>query len=168
MRPPLSLIVRDLALIALAVYVLQLSRALQDQASAWSWPAAIAAGPLIPLAGFIVHEWGHLFGALLKGARVEYPATPLAVFLFKFDVVRNDRRQFLAMANGGFVASILFVALALAVLHLHYRGDVIALVITAIGVIATFVLEVPESLRVCRGEPLPTGAAFVGTQKDPG
>ncbi|WP_028080111.1 hypothetical protein [Solimonas soli] len=160
--PPPALIVRDLALIALALFAWRLGRALQDAASAWTWPAAIATGLLIPLAGFLVHEWGHLLGALAARARVEYPPTPLAVFLFKFDVGRNDRRQFLAMANGGFAASLLFVALALALLRVRYHGDAIALALTALGVVATFVLEVPESLRVRRGGPLPTGAAFVG------
>ena len=117
---------------------------------------------LIPLAAFLVHEWGHLLGALASGAQVEYPRTPLTVFLFRFDVARSDRRQFLAMSNGGFIASLLLVALLLVVLRPHYRGDAIALALSALGVLATFILEVPAAWKVWRGAPLPTGAAFVG------
>ena len=36
-----------------------------------------------------------------------------------------------------------------------------ALVLTALGVIATFIVEVPEFMRVARGGPIPNGAAFV-------
>ena len=84
------------------------------------------------------------------------------MFLFRFDVARSDRRQFLAMSNGGFIASLLLVALLLVVLRPHYRGDAIALALSALGVLATFILEVPAAWKVWRGAPLPTGAAFVG------
>lgn len=163
MRPPLFLMIRDVALITLAIVVWQYSRQLQDSGAGLMWPAAIAAGLLIPLAGFLVHEWGHLAGALVCGARVEYPSTPLAVFLFKFDVESSDRRQFLAMSNGGFIASIVLVALLLVVLSPHYRGDLIALALSGLGVLATFILELPAAWKVWRGAPLPAGAAFVGT-----
>ncbi|MGH8444119.1 MAG: hypothetical protein ACREVL_02575 [Solimonas sp.] len=166
MRPPFFLMVRDTAVIALAVVAWLASRQLQDAGSAFTWPAAIAAGLLIPLAGFFVHEWGHLLGALRSGARVEYPDTVWAIFLFRFDVVRSDRRQFLAMSNGGFITSVLFIALLLSTLSLHYIGDIIALALSGLGVLATFVLELPVAWKVSRGAPLPTGAAFVSEPRN--
>jgi hypothetical protein len=41
----------------------------------------------------------------------------------------------------------------------------IALGLTAIGVIATFAIELPEFLGVYRGARLPTGKAFVSPQE---
>jgi len=162
MKPPLALLARDLALLALALGAWQLSHTLQHAASAWHWPLAIIAGLLLSGCGFMAHEWGHLLGALLGRARVEYAATPFSFLLFRFDVALNGRRQFLAMAYGGFVASLGFLGLALVVLRWAWHADAIALVLIALGVLATLVLEVPLAWRVRRGAPLPRGAAFVG------
>ena len=166
MRPPLFLVVRDIAVVALAVLAGLASRQAQDAGSVLTWPAAIAAGLLIPFAGFLVHEWGHLLGAIASKARVEYPRTIWAIFLFRFDVVRSSRGQFLAMSNGGFIASVLLVVLLLSLLSVHYIGDIIALALTGLGVLATFVLELPVAWKVWHGAPLPTGAAFVSDRRD--
>lgn len=161
MRLPRRLIVRDLGVIALALVAWWGSRVLHDAGSAYAWPAAFAAGLLIPLAGFLVHEWGHLAGARMAGARVAYAGRLCSVFLFRFDVAHNDRRQFLAMSNGGFAASLLLLALLGARLSTRYPGEALALGLVTLGVLATLVLEVPLAWRVWRGAALPSGAAFV-------
>lgn len=161
MRLPRRLIARDLGVIALALVAWWGSHVLHDAGSAYAWPAALAAGLLIPLAAFLVHEWGHLAGARASGARVVYAERIRSVFLFRFDVTRNDRRQFLAMSNGGFAASLLLLALLGTRLSVRYPGDAIALGLAALGVLATLVLEVPVAWRVWRGAALPSGAAFV-------
>ena len=85
-------------------------------------------------------------------------------FLFRFDLHRNTRRQFTWMASGGFVSSLLLVVFLVAVLPSGLLATWIALGLTALGVLATFVIEVPEFWGVVvRGGPLPTGAAFVTT-----
>ncbi|AXQ27399.1 hypothetical protein D0B54_01265 [Solimonas sp. K1W22B-7] len=157
-----KLLLRDLALVAATVALVGWSHVLQTAASALHWPLAILAGALVAVSGYLAHEWGHLLGALSRGSRVELPPQLAAVFLFKFDSDRNDRRQFLAMSMGGFIASILVVALLLAVLDLHYWADRIALGLVVLGVAATFILEVPGAWKVYKGAPLPHGAAFVG------
>lgn len=165
-RPPLMLIARDLALIVLAVFAWRLSHVLQDAASGWRWPSAIAAALLLTLCGVVVHEWGHLLGAWCRRARVAYAATPFSLLLFRFDSARNDRRQFLAMAYGGFAASLAYLLLMLTVLRWRYYADALALALIALGVLATLVLEVPLAWRVRRGAPLPRGAAYVGETPD--
>ena len=42
-----------------------------------------------------------------------------------------------------------------------FWADRVALILTALGVLATLIIEVPEFLRVARGGPIPDGAAFV-------
>ncbi|HVT36594.1 MAG TPA: hypothetical protein VHE37_13480 [Nevskiaceae bacterium] len=115
------------------------------------------------LAGYLVHEWGHLLGALYAHGVVHLPPTPLATFLFRFDTVRNTRAQFTAMSLGGFIASVLAVALLLWLLPFQLLASRVALALVALGVIATFILEVPSAWRVHRGAPMPQGAAFVST-----
>jgi hypothetical protein len=122
--------------------------------------AAVAAGVLTALCGFLLHEWGHLLGALSSGAVVHPAPRAASVFLFRFDVSRSTRAQFLRMSWGGFAASAVAVALLLAVLPLDALSGQVALGLVALGVIATFVLEIPVAWRVARGGPLPTGAAY--------
>lgn len=157
-----KLLLRDLAIVAATVALVSWSHGLQAAGAALHWPLAILAGALVAVSGYLAHEWGHLLGALSRGSRVELPPQLAAVFLFKFDSDRNDRRQFLAMSMGGFISSILVVALLLSLLDLHYWADRIALGLVVLGVIATFILEVPGAWKVYKGAPLPHGAAFVG------
>lgn len=168
-RLPLRLLVRDLAIGALAVAVLQASHALDGGDSAARWPLAALAGVLLALAGYLAHEWGHLLGALASRSRVELPAGLATVFLFKFDIGANDRRQFLWMSAGGFVASALIVVLYFGLLSFGRPADAIALALTVLGVLATAVLELPPAWRVLRGDALPrSGPAFVDSRADPG
>ncbi|MES0874661.1 hypothetical protein [Sinimarinibacterium thermocellulolyticum] len=165
MKLPLKLLLRDLLIIAAAIVVREASHGLEASGSAAHWPLALVAGALLALAGYLVHEWGHLLGALASRSRVELPDTVAAVFLFKFDVGANDRRQFLWMSAGGFAASAIVVALSLALLSFDRLADGIALVLTGLGVLATAVLELPPAWRVLRGAGLPQqGPAFVGTK----
>lgn len=161
MNIPVKLLLRDLLLIAVTVLLLDYSHSLDAIASAGRIPVAIAAGLMLPLSGFLIHEWGHLIGALLKSAAVELPRKITAIFLFRFDSGLNTPAQFMAMWWGGFVASVLVVIVYALTLSVSHLADIIALSLTIIGVIATFVLEVPEALAVRRTGELPRGAAFV-------
>ena len=64
------------------------------------------------------------------------------------------------MSGGGFLATPLVVALFLAVPPRDVLAGQLALGITALGVLATVVLEFPPAWRVLRGGPLPRGAAY--------
>lgn len=121
---------------------------------------AVAAGLLTTLVGFFAHEWGHLLGALSANGVVHAPRRLHSPFLFFFDVAKSDRRAFLAMSYGGYLASA--VALALIVLAVPWRAlsGLTALIATSLGVLATFAIEVPTTVRVARGGPLPRGGVF--------
>ncbi len=157
-----KLLLRDLAVVAATVALVSWSHALQAAGGPLHWPVAILAGALVAVSGYLAHEWGHLLGALSRGSQVELPPRLAAVFLFKFDSDRNDRRQFLAMSMGGFLSSIIVVALLAAVLDMSYWADRFAMGLVVLGVAATFILEVPGAWKVYKGAPLPHGAAFVG------
>lgn len=127
---------------------------------AWA-PAALAA-LLTAVSGYVLHEWGHLLGALFKRAVFELPATPFeTIFLFRFHRDANTRPQFFSMALGGFVASILTVIALLLWLPAGLLATTLALTLTGLGVLATLIIEVPEFWRVARGGPIPSGAAFI-------
>ena len=122
---------------------------------------SITTGLMTVVMGYLAHEWGHLLGALAGGSVVHLPPTPAAVFLFRFDTARNSSRQFLWMSAGGFISSAIIVAFLIVVLPRGLLASHIALGLTVLGVIATFILEVPSAWKVLRGGAMPHGAAFV-------
>ncbi|TXH06333.1 MAG: hypothetical protein E6R07_00655 [Nevskiaceae bacterium] len=150
MSPALRMLLRDLAVLALTLALWRWSRELDAAHGALALPVALLAGATAALSGFLAHEWGHLLGALAAGSAVQIAPSMRSVFLFKFGE-RNDRRQYLWMSGGGFVASLLVIALLAVSLEFHAVADWTALALVVAGVIATFVLELPPAWRVLRG-----------------
>jgi hypothetical protein len=125
---------------------------------------AIAAGLGAALCGFLLHEWGHLLGARLAHAKLEFPAQLYSPFLFKFDVVHNGRREFLAMSYGGYASSVLGVVGLALVLPRDALSGQVGLLAGVLGVLATLALELPTTVRVYRGAPLPAeGVVYVSS-----
>jgi ribosomal protein S18 acetylase RimI-like enzyme len=160
----LPLALRDLALVAAALALWAADARVRGDGGALATPLAVATGGLTALAGYLAHEWGHLTGAWLGGSIVHPAASPASVFLFRFDVDRNDRRQFAWMSLGGFAATAVVVALLLIVLPRDALAGQVALGLTAAGVLATAALELPPFFRVLAGGPLPRGAAYVADE----
>jgi hypothetical protein len=154
---PRALALRDLGILAATLGLWWADAALRAEGGVLAAAVAIAAGAATALSGYLAHEWGHLLGAHLSRSAVSLPDSPLSVFLFRFDTGRNGRSQFLAMSLGGFVASALVAALLLGVLPMHALSTWVALFLTALGLLATAILEVPPFWRVFRGAPLPRG-----------
>jgi hypothetical protein len=119
---------------------------------------------LTAICGYLFHEWGHLAGALASKSRVRLPERTSEIFLFNFDVDRNDARQFTTMSSGGFMASALAITFLFLVLPAGVLATKISLALVALGIAATAVLELPPFFRVLRGGPMPRGAAFVGDE----
>jgi hypothetical protein len=82
----------------------------------------VVAGAGIGLSVYLLHEWGHLLGALGTGSVVHPGQTPGSRYLFSFDSRRNDRRQFLVMSAGGFVVT----GLAMWIVYAALPGDLFA------------------------------------------
>ncbi len=161
MRLPVNVMIRDVLLIAGSVGLLLLSHRLDAAASAWHVPIALLAGVMLAVTGYLVHEWGHLLAALFSRSVVHLPDSIATVFLFRFDTGLNTNRQFLWMSVGGFIASGIVVYLYATQLSLDRLADQTALVLTALGVLATIILEFPPAWRVLRGGEMPGGVAFV-------
>ncbi len=160
-RIPWKRAVRDLAVVAATVAVWVIDAWLrQSGEGGWSLALAALVGAMTAYCGYLVHEWGHLLGALSAGSVVHLPERVLSVFLFQFDSDRNDSRQFLRMSMGGFVASALAIVFLVAVLPLQAWSGRIAMLLVFLGVVATFILEVPVAWRVAHGAPIPRGAAY--------
>jgi hypothetical protein len=157
---PRAHLVRDAALVAATLLLWAADAALRGSPGAFPLLVAVLAGALTAVAGYLAHEWGHFVGARLSGSLVHLPSSPRAVFLFQFDRT-NTRRQFLAMSLGGFAASTVVVVLLLRTLPLSVLSGRIALALSALGVLAAIVTEVPVFWRVARGAPIPRGAAYV-------
>lgn len=156
------LVLRDSALLLLTLALWASSHHLDSIASPMAVPLALVAGGMIAVSGYLLHEWGHLLGALAGRSVVELPTSMGYLFLFKFDTGLNNRRQFLLMSGGGFLASGLMVWALFGTLSFTALADQIGLVLTVLGVLATIVLEFPPAWRVLRGQSLPQqGPAFI-------
>lgn len=156
----IKLAARDLLIAALLVGVWTTERRFMPGDGALFWVLSIAAGLGYAVMGFLLHEWGHLTGSRLAGA-VVHPAPRLfSPLLFHFDTSANDRRQFLWMSMGGYAVSAAWLTFVLATADTARWSGRIALGFVVIGAIGTVVAEVPTTLRVWRGAPLPTGAAY--------
>lgn len=164
MTPLKALVLRDLLLSAIAA-LLWTCLLIAGGADNTGMPFLQAVtGLMTVLPGYLLHEWGHLIGAWASGSRVQLPERAWrSVFLFRFDIGRNSREQFLAMSAGGFIASVLVVAFLLTFLPAHLLASHVALGLTLLGVLATFILEIPPAWRVYHGGPMPDGSAFVNT-----
>lgn len=154
-------LVRDLILGALTLGAIVLdARTTPDTGLAV--PIGIAAGALAALSAFLVHEWGHLIGTFVSGGVAHPPPSLAAVFLFHFDVEKSDRRQFLAMSYGGYLATALAVVPLALWIDLGRVSGITGLVLSVLGIGATLVLEIPTTVRVARGGPLPSGGVYEG------
>ncbi|MCA9618112.1 MAG: hypothetical protein KC731_03800 [Myxococcales bacterium] len=140
----------DLVALALVALAWRLDAILDGApSSGLAWVVALGAGLGVGYVGFAVHEWGHLLGALLTASRVE-PARRFP-FLFRFEATQHAPRQVAAMSAGGYLATLAMV-LAVAAFVPHERtSGMIALAVTALGVLATLVVEVPETVAWWRG-----------------
>jgi hypothetical protein len=155
-----TLAARDLLFVGVTLGVWRLDAAVRGGDGALPVVLGLAAGVLATIAGYLAHEWGHLSAALAGRSVVHLPERVASVFLFNYDISRNDRRQFLLMSCGGFVASALVIALFLLVLPLDTLAGRVTLALTLLGVAATFILEIPPAWRVYRGGSMPTGVAY--------
>ena len=153
-------VARDLSIVGATcgVWWVDVSRTAPDGGARAA--VAVAAGVLAALVGFVVHEWGHLAGSLITRSRVHFPNRVLAPLLFHFDVAHNDRRQFLWMSYGGYAGSAVGVAAIGALATLGTLSGRVALALAGVGTLVTLIAEVPTTLRVARGAPLPDGYAF--------
>lgn len=158
------LLARDVVVVLATAGLWAAEARLRDDAGALALGVAITAAFMAALCGYLVHEWGHLLATWASGGRAHVAPRVLSVFLFKFDSGHNTRRQFLWMGMGGFLASAVAVVFFAVVLPLDALSGKVAMTLVALGVLATFVLELPPFFRVLRGAPLPRGIAYESSE----
>ncbi|MGH8542002.1 MAG: hypothetical protein ACRETW_16045, partial [Stenotrophobium sp.] len=162
-----ALIIRDSLLMAATAALWACTLHLGAAGGAWPKLLGVLTGLMTVLMGYLLHEWGHLIGAWASGSVVHLPDGALSsAFLFRFDTGRNSREQFLAMSAGGFIASFVVVAALVLALPRGMLASYIALGLTLLGVLATFILEIPPAWKVWRGGAMPQGDAFVASPKE--
>jgi hypothetical protein len=105
--------------------------------------AGVALGAWIGLGGYLLHEWGHLAGALATRSHVEAPTRLTSGFLFSFDSRRNTLRQFLVMSFSGFAATAAVVWAFYTFLPDGLLASRVARGIVVFGAMLTVVIELP-------------------------
>lgn len=100
-----KLFVRDAVIVALTAWIWHLVAGASADAGLRGDFAGVIAGVTIGLCGYLVHEWGHLAGAVVAGSAVQPGRSLAAGFLFSFDSHGNTRRQFIALSLGGWIAT---------------------------------------------------------------
>jgi len=134
-------------------------------------PLSAGVGPLSDLTGvvvgfalgaavFVLHEWGHLVGALLTRSHVLAPPRLTSVFLFSFDSKLNTRRQFLIMSATGFVMTGLALWGVYALPSDEQLATRVARGLVLFLVSLTVLLEFPAVIWACVRSDLPPVETF--------
>jgi hypothetical protein len=105
----LKFFLRDAVLITVAITFWKLATPFSTTPGPITDLVAFMAGALMALVAYLLHEWGHLIGALLCGSRVDANAKLGSGFTFRFDARENSLTQFLVMSTGGFIATALVI-----------------------------------------------------------
>jgi len=151
----LRLAVRDASIIALVVLLWHLVAHWTLGESIVADGAGVMLGLLAGLCLYLLHEWGHLLGALLSGSRVAAPTSLKTIFLFSFDSKQNDLRQFLIMSLSGFAASGVVIWSYYAFLPDDLFATRVARGAAVFGAFLTIVLEFPLVAYALLGRGLP-------------
>jgi Na+/proline symporter len=91
----------------------------------------------------LLHEGGHLIGAVLAGSTVHSPKSLASGFLFSFDSRANTRGQFLGMTSGGWLATVLGLWIVYALLPSDLFASRVARGVVAANVLLVILIEVP-------------------------
>jgi hypothetical protein len=143
------LVARDLLVVALTAGLV-IADHLRNQFQNPSVVLGVVTGFMITVSGFYAHEWGHYLAARWAGASPVPSPSPISVYLFELEEDACTRRQWLTMSLGGYLATIVALPIILAIIDVHALSGQVALVLTGLGVLATFGLELPITYRVYR------------------
>ncbi len=102
-----KLFVRDAVIVGLTAWIWHLAAGASADAGFRGDFAGVIAGVTIGLCGYLLHEWGHLLGAVVAGSSVQPGRSLASGFLFSFDSQANSRRQFVVLSLGGWTATAL-------------------------------------------------------------
>jgi hypothetical protein len=96
---------RDIAFVLVSIGVWLLLAGRSEGVGVVADFAGVAAGAMLGICAYLMHEWGHLLGALVTRSRVKAARSLRAGFIFSFDARENSMTQFVIMSFSGFVAT---------------------------------------------------------------
>ncbi len=155
-----KLALRDTGILTLAALLVLLLAPLSAGAGMLDDLAGVVAGLAIGLATFLLHEWGHLLGALGSRSQVRLPNRLGSVYLFSYDSKRNSRRQFVLMSLSGFAVTGIAVWAAYALLPDGQLATRVGRGAVMLLASLTLVLEVPLLLWSLARPTLPPVEVF--------
>lgn len=138
-----KLLARDLTIVALTALIWRVGASASAEPGMAGDFAGVLAGITIGASGYLLHEWGHLLGALLSGSAVTAPRSVASAFLFSFDSRANTRGQFLSLSFGGWIASGLVLWAVYAVLPGELFASRVARGVVAANVLLIVLIEIP-------------------------
>jgi hypothetical protein len=137
-----KLLARDLGILTVSALAWWLAAPLSAGSGALSDIAGVLLGALFGASAFLVHEWGHLVGALATRSAIQAPAALTSPFVFTFESRKNTRRQFLAMSLTGFAATAVVIWIVY-LLPDAWLASRVARGLVLFLTLLTIVLEVP-------------------------
>jgi hypothetical protein len=138
-----KLLARDLSIVALTALIWRLGASVSAEPGMAGDFAGVLAGITIGVCGYLLHEWGHLAGALLAGSTVTAPKSVASGFLFSFDSRANTRGQFLSLSFGGWIASVLVLWFVYAALPGELFASRVARGVVAGNILLIVLIEIP-------------------------
>lgn len=160
-------IMRDGVLLALAVVGWWGLAERSGDSGALADLSGFIAGTLYGVAAFVLHEWGHVAGALLGRSHVQVNENLRSPFIFSFEAGDNSLRQFVIMSLGGFGMTALLVAGSYLYLPDAWLATRIArgavLFLATLGI----TLELPLFLYALASRSVPAAAAVKVRQRRP-
>jgi hypothetical protein len=139
----IKLLIRDLAIVTVTALIWIYGAGASAQPGLRGDFLGVLAGVTIGVCGYLLHEWGHLLGAVAAGSTVRAPKSVASGFLFSFDSRANSRRQFLALSFGGWLATAIVLWMVYARLPQDLFASRVAGGVVTANVLLVLVIEVP-------------------------
>jgi hypothetical protein len=102
----LKYLARDVAILAVAALAWPFLSPLSAGTGAVSDVIGVLLGLLLGACAYLLHEWGHLLGALANGSTLRLGTSLRSPSLFTYDSRRNSAAQFLIMSFAGFAPTV--------------------------------------------------------------
>jgi hypothetical protein len=138
-----KLAARDLAIGAGAVLLWVLASGFSAGAGFVSDFSGLVVGLALGSCTFLLHEWGHLLGALAGRSAVRPAESLRSPFIFSFDSQLNSRRQFLAMSVAGFAATGAAIWVSYALLPSELLATRVARGVALVSAFLVVAIELP-------------------------
>lgn len=155
-----KLALRDALFIAVTVFAWRAGAHLSAEHGMRGDLVGVLLGVAIALCFLLLHEWGHLLGALATGSIVRAPRQLTSRFLFSFDSRANSRRQFAIMSLSGFVITAVAVWFVYTQLPADQLATRVARGLVLVLASLTVFLEMPLLLWGLLGPSLPPIEVF--------